>query len=427
MLKPHFVRGAIAILLLLSLPSGCAAPPPAPAPQASAFAPRVDPLVAQIDQARARARQFLVSRQSPDGAWRSDVYGFLKDGPSLSPHVLLALRMDIRGELDRSDSTRRGVNYLASLVDANGKLSPDLDLIYPVYTAAEAIPCVKVDGISPKVFIAWLDLLREHQLAEQNGWQPTDVDYGGWGYAQQPPTRKPDGAFRGPWDWSNLSATADAVDAVRAADLNLGYLISGPVLQFIERCQNYRDPADAADDPLLDGGFFFAPSAAIRNKAGSEIDSQGRERFHSYGSTTCDGIRALRQCGLSNDHPRVLAARRWLAANFSVEHNPGKFIAGNEDLRDATYYYYLRSLARALEQFDEPQIQTSQGNINWPRAIAEELLKRQRADGSWVNRYTDGREDDPLVATPLALSALDACRRSFGREWREPLDPGLSR
>jgi hypothetical protein len=35
---------------------------------------------------------------------------------------------------------------------------------------------------------------------------------------------------------------------------------------------------------------------------------------------------------------------------------------------------------------------------------------RQRPDGSWANRFTDGKEDDPLIATPLALLALVNCR-----------------
>ena len=38
-----------------------------------------------------RATRFLWSKQSPDGAWRSETYGLLKSGQSLTPFVLLAL------------------------------------------------------------------------------------------------------------------------------------------------------------------------------------------------------------------------------------------------------------------------------------------------------------------------------------------------
>lgn len=409
--KSHLRRGSIAFLLLFSLLAGCGIHPPAPVRAAPGNLR--DRLAAQIDQSRARARQYLLAHQSPDGAWRSDVYGFFKDGPSLSPHVLLAL-LDDRNNWPRSKQIVSGVDYLEALVSADGKLPQDLELIYPVYTAAEAIQCLVTLSPAParrKTLDGWLHLLLGHQLIEPRGWQPTDLEYGGWGYAQQPPIRKPAGAFRGPWDWSNLSATLDALGALRAAgDASEFKRVSSPALLFVQRCQNYRDPEMTGDGSPLDGGFFFTPSAAFRNKAGSETDPQGRERFHSYGSMTCDGIQALLACGLPRDHPRVIAARRWLEANFTVAHNPGKFIAANEDLRDATYYYYARSLARALARLGDREIRTGDGKIDWAAALATELMKRQRPDGSWSNTYTDGKEDDPLVATPLALTALSVCR-----------------
>jgi len=37
--------------------------------------------------------------------------------------------------------------------------------------------------------------------------------------------------------------------------------------------------------------------------------------------------------------------------------------------------------------------------------LARELIRRQRDGGSWANRFTDAREDDPLVATPWAAAA----------------------
>src|SRR5882672_5572221 len=44
-------------------------------------------LTKQIDSSLQSAVKFLIEHQSPDGAWRSETYGFLKDGASLSPHV----------------------------------------------------------------------------------------------------------------------------------------------------------------------------------------------------------------------------------------------------------------------------------------------------------------------------------------------------
>ena len=47
--------------------------------------------------------------------------------------------------------------------------------------------------------------------------------------------------------------------------------------------------------------------------------------------------------------------------------------------------------------------------------LAEELLRRQQTNGSWVNAAVEVREDDPLVATPLAVAALARCRRALAR------------
>ena len=51
------------------------------------------------------------------------------------------------------------------------------------------------------------------------------------------------------------------------------------------------------------------------------------------------------------------------------------------------------------------------GSVKWAELMVEELLSRQRTDGTWVNAYTDAKEDDPLVTTPWAASCLAICRQ----------------
>jgi hypothetical protein len=141
------------------------------------------------------------------------------------------------------------------------------------------------------------------------------------------------------------------------------------------------------------------------------VDKFGITRFNSYGSATVDGVVLLLDCGLEPTHPRVEAAKDWFRKNYDVKHNPGKFVAGNEDLRDATYFYYCRGLARMMQRMAWRQWLVKDKSIDVAMALAEELISRQRDDGSWTNRFTDGREDDPLVATPLAAEALLICRQ----------------
>src|SRR5262249_26964661 len=124
-----------------------------------------------------------------------------------------------------------------------------------------------------------------------------------------------------------------------------------------------------------------------------------------------DGLRALVACGLPVDHPRVRAARRWLETNFRADQHPGQFAEESEGKRQAVYYYYAWSLARALGEIAGPTIQTPKGEVRWAELLADELMKRQRGDGSWVNPANFVREDDPVAATGMAASALAICRR----------------
>jgi hypothetical protein len=129
--------------------------------------------------------------------------------------------------------------------------------------------------------------------------------------------------------------------------------------RFAERCR------------AADGGFFFTPHApqAHQNKAGP-----GR----SYASATCDALRVLGR------DPRGL---QWLR-------DRGPEASGLDgDWGEALFYYESFARAKVLPSKD----------------LAVRLVARQRADGSWQNPRGLMKEDDPLVATGLALIALGLC------------------
>jgi squalene-hopene/tetraprenyl-beta-curcumene cyclase len=195
-----------------------------------------------------------------------------------------------------------------------------------------------------------------------------------------------------------------AVEALRAAGSPADDPPFGKALTFVRRCQNYADNPDPDFD---DGGFFFMYGDPLRNKAGvAGIDRTGRERYTSYGSMTADGLRALLACGVPPHDGRVLAARRWLRDHFSAALHPGRFAAGRAAMQASIYYYWCWSLARAL-------VTTGDLVEHRAEALAEELLRRQRPDGAWVNTAFEVREDDPLVATPFAVGALTDARRTL--------------
>ena len=363
-------------------------------------------LVERIDGALGAAVRFLANRQAADGAWRSEVYGPFKDGPSLTS-LIAATLAPIDEPIDRR-VCEKAVSYLAKLVSPEGTIIAGPEgITYPVYTAAgAAIAITRQPGrVNVASRDAWLADLRQRQLTEERGWNDSDLAYGGWSYAQEAP-RPADGKPATPLAVPNLSATAFALEALRTAGCPASDPAIRKALFFVQRCQNWGDEAAKQDSEFDDGGFFFIVEDPQRNKAGEAgTDSAGRIRFVSYGSATADGLRALRACGLASDHPQVIAARQWLESHFSAEQHPGRYAPAREHLKPAVYFYYAASVSQALDSGKEPS--------DWAETLSQSLLQRQRMDGSWINSVVEVREDDPLVATPLGIRALLNCRATI--------------
>jgi squalene-hopene/tetraprenyl-beta-curcumene cyclase len=351
-----------------------------------------------------------VSCQAGDGAWRSDTYGAFKDGGALTGLAVLALQT-APSTPELETACHKGQAFLAGLVQPDGSItSGPQGLSYPVYTSSLAVTALSGPGCAGyrREQRAWLAFLQQRQLTEALGWQPTDKQYGGWGYSSGLPRKPAPGELVSPLVESNLSATLFALEALKAAGCPADSPACEKALAFVERCQNYCDDPKMYDPALDDGGFFFIYDDAVRNKAGlAGKDRQGRERFHSYGSTSADGLRALLTCGLPGEHARVRAARSWLEKNFRADAPSGTYAANRESSRSAVHYYYCASVGRALKAI---QMKGQGAPTRWAEKLSGELVKRQQTDGSWTNPLVTFREDDPIVATAFALIALSACR-----------------
>jgi squalene-hopene/tetraprenyl-beta-curcumene cyclase len=372
-------------------------------PAAAAAPPDDDYQLAQM--AISRGRAWLLDHQQKDGVWRSDVYSAFRDGTSLTPLVLLALR-ESAPPAGEDEFLSRGRDQLAAMVRPDGSIDPGRDGInYPVYTAALA---VRVLSGSPKHKSArdtWLAELRRRQLDEANGWSPNDPAYGGWGYCHALPLKPKTGEFVPPLLESNLSATVYALDALHAAGVPADDPAYRKALSFVVHCQNWREDKRTASD---DGGFFFIDGDAARNKAGPvSNDVNGRERFRSYGSTTADGYRVLRLCGLPADHPRVVAARDWLRKNFDGATHAGDYPRERAADKDAVYFYYAWSMSQILDDIAPADAKA------WATGLTKGIIGRQHENGSWSNPCKAVREDDPILATAFAVGALAHCQRQF--------------
>lgn len=390
-------------------------------------APRnaADPAVGE--DAVARGVAFLVSEQQDDGSWRSERYRSLDDPFSLSgpiTKVLCFAAPDSRAALARDRAVRR----LVEAVDGEGRIDFDaLGVKYPVHAAAMAVAILSrttvEGGIEARA--AWERALRTLQYTEASGWQVDDAAYGGWGYWLR---RADEVESRTTGEFADISSTLFAVGALRMAGAGAEDEAIRRALRFAEHCQNFTDGGDgksggekAGDEKAWDGGFFFSPTSVTGNKAGMEADAvDGQLRFRSYGSATADGLRLLLRCGVARDDPRVAAAIAWLARNFSVRENPGRFTPAREVDRASSYYYYAWSVAHALRLANVVRLRGATGDIDWAAGLSAEVIARQETDGAWSNPYGAMMEDDPLVATPLACGAVAICRLAIGAAGGRP-------
>lgn len=373
----------------------------------AACAPRELSLAERADAALARGAAFLVDAQSSDGSWRSTTYGFLGGGWALTAACTKAL-VYAPGDARTADAAERGLTFLATAVGEDGEVDgARLGLAYPVYTAALAvIAFAAAERREPERFRApreaWQRLLERHQLGPELGWDAADAAFGGWSYAGRPLRKGEPAPFE-----ADLSSTLFALGALRLAGVPADDVRIQRARSFVERCQNLPLAGEARDPARDDGGFFLSPSVALQNKAGGAWETPLRLRAASYGSPTADGLRALLRSGLAPDDPRVVAAEAWLAARWDAARVPAAGDGARPGELDAAWTYWAWSSAHALVECGRRELADGRA---WSEPLLAELLQRQRADGAWSNPHTLLKEDDPLVATPMALAALALAR-----------------
>lgn len=401
--RPVTARGGTLLLILILISSSCVADDQDWSRQRS-----------RIETAVAAGTKFLLSQQQNDGVWRSQTYGLLKEGTSLTPLVLSSLPITSATEQAR----QRGLDAMASWIDFLGNTSRFRTTPQsPVYAAGLSLRLLKKSESPQKEAIAtaWRDLLLAHQLAEVNHWPVDDPRFGGWGYSHEPPRRPDDPDTLSPLSEPNLSATVIALEGLTTLpDDARTEAARANAVAFVRGCQNWHSLAADSDQAFDDGGFYFALDDEVRNKAGvAGTDSTGQRRFVSYGSATADGLRALIYCGLPVGHPRVTAARRWLVDHFGDGSHLGNYPADRAQLKPSLDYYYAASVAHALRVARTEE--SPRDAQHWAMILSARLIQKQHSEGWWANPAVDVREDDPLIATSFALVALELCHQELSR------------
>lgn len=314
------------------------------------------------------AAAFLLSHQQADGAFRGATYGLFGAGASLTGLCLLGLRAT---GYARDSAVDRALAFLETEAGGGGSgLSTDVS-DYPTYATAlrvHAEASWATDGWKDRVAPAIRWLLRQ-QRALALGWG-THPAQGGFGFGQPTPPSAPHAGH------VDLSMTRWAVRALRAAGIAREHPAVQEAVLFARRC---RRP----------GGFVYAPEEGLNKGVVEAGASRG------YGSATADAVLVLRAASTPVTDPDVAHGLDALTNSFDSAANPG---VGWPGYGPAMRGYWRAAAAAAFAAYGRGAEQIG--------PLREAVRAEQQADGSWRNASVEQKEDEPLVATSLALLAL---------------------
>jgi squalene-hopene/tetraprenyl-beta-curcumene cyclase len=328
-----------------------------------------------------RAIKFLALQQGTDGSISPRI--------GIGPTALATLGLLRSGRGVGDPQVAKGLAFLEQYVQESGGIHIPGGRI-PVYETCIAMMCFKEanrDGRYAKVLKNADAFIRKGQVDETKGKQKADVSYGGIGYGGR---SRPD-----------LSNTAYLIDALKTAGAKPDDPALQKALAFVSRCQNLESEHNTTKfaAKVNDGGFFYTP---VLDKAATERETINGG-LRSYGSMTYSGLKSMVYAGLTKDDPRVKAAIAWISKNYDLSSNPGMGQAG--------VYYYYHTFAKALDALGVDELTDAKGvKHNWRNDLIQELAKRQKPDGSWVNTDPQWMEGDPNLATAFALLSLSYCQ-----------------
>ncbi len=371
------MKTALSIFALLIL---------APAAQAQRDISFMNELQRSLDRGIAS----LKATQNPDGWWTSPEH------PAVTALALIAWQGNPNKPKQTPKWIEQGYKFLLTHVQPDGSIYvPGKGLAnYNTSLCMMALLAANDKKHNPTLLKARAFLAKQQWDLGEKDKQDHPFD-GGVGYG-------------GRYPHSDLNNTLSALEALHFTrhlvkdappqdDLNWKAAIG-----FIQNCQNlpsHNKQPWASNDPKEKGGMIYFPGKSM---AGTAKDKNGRTALRSYGSISYAGMMCYSYAQLKADDPRVVAVRKWLFDNFTLEENPAM---GPQGL----YYYYFL-MAKALS-FSGDRIITVKGKkIDWRKALGLKLIGLQQQDGSWLNTKSARwwESEKPLVTaySVIALSYI---------------------
>ncbi|MCA8940847.1 MAG: hypothetical protein KDB07_13595 [Planctomycetes bacterium] len=413
---------------LLFLSFACTPKKPSPAPPDPR--PALTPLEALSSRevAMRKAADYLWSKQAEEGSWPSEVYGIMKAGHATTPFVLYAL-LQVPENIARRPigGVERALTFMRDALNDDGWLGHPKGGVreYPTYATAFALRCfVKAGSNKNQATITKMRMALEKAQLTTSRTIRDDygreiefplAPYGAWSNGMSEVRGEQVGHV-------DLSHTRFVLQALREAK-SPQREVFGRAIFFLELCQKESAqserqppipfdevaPIRPEDNPPLDGatllpdgGFYFSPIVLGANKWQHHSDSKGRPTlFRSYPTATCDGVLALLAYGATPENSAVMAAEQWLRRHPKLELPEGMPESQPTPWDRAMRYYHWMVRAEAYAAL------AMEGD--WRDQLAALVTKEQREEGSFVNAEGLMKENDPLLATSMALIALGRC------------------
>lgn len=327
---------------------------------------------------------FLKSSQAEDGTFS------IEAGPGITA---LAVTAVLRcGESPDSPLVQKGLSALETFVKPDGGIYGSGRL--KNYETCIGIICfveANRNGKYNQVLAKAKEFVTGTQYGSAGDSTSSDVWNGGIGYGE-----------KGRPDLSNTAYMIEALIALEAAPEDPTIQAA---LEFVSRCQNLASPHNTTEfaSKIGDGSFYYMIPKEKIDPSEDEERYSPNGGIYGYGTMTYAGYKSMIYAGLSQDDPRVSAALKWIAANYSLEKNPRMGSAG--------LYYYYQTFSTALEAARLEQVTDAEGKSHdWRKELVDALAERQGNDGSWSNANSRWFENDKNLCTSFALLALANCQ-----------------
>ncbi|HYF01561.1 MAG TPA: prenyltransferase/squalene oxidase repeat-containing protein [Planctomycetota bacterium] len=364
-----------------------------------------------------KAADWLIGQQDASGAWKMGPPDKAAPSPAYTGLILTGLAgapAELKAKL--APAADKAAAYLASRANPDGSFGEGPSGSF-MKTYTTGIALMALAGHDPQKHAG---IIRGAQAYLKNNQLKEGAFKGGLGYGDEKPRFGKDGSLEKvvPETLPNLSVTGFAADGLKMSGLPKDDAFWKLVVEFVRKCQNSTevntDPAFVASlkerglSVGSDGGLYYAPiNDPAQHKAGTKKIAD-KEVIQSYGAMTYDGIKTYLYAGLAKDSPEVQAAMDWVRKNYTVDVHPGfAFDQVQRHHLRGVYHYYM-VMARALDAYGEPTIETFDGKKReWAKDLGQQLLKTAKDAKMWQNENPAWYEGDPVLTTSYVLSTLD--------------------